>query len=185
MLLQRIADGDASAIEECLDFYGSLVWSIARRWSSSKEDAEDAVQEIMLDVWKSAHHYDSDASSESTFISMVARRRLIDRRRRASVRPHLRSGESIDFLPGSGRSFIDEVELNDEAQVAAGYLAQLRDQEREVLRLAIHDGLTHQQIANCTGLPLGTVKSNIRRALVTLKDLLARETTLNHGGGWR
>ena len=184
MLLQRIAEGDASAVEECLDTYGGLVWSIARRWSANKEDAEDAVQDIMLDLWKSAGRYDSDVSSEATFVALVARRRLIDRRRRASGVQYVCIDDSIDQFASDDRLIDQELEIGEEAQVAQGLLAQLRDREREVLQLAIHDGLSHQQIASQTGMPLGTVKSHIRRALTTLKGLMTR-APLGSGGGWR
>lgn len=184
MLLQRIAEGDKSAVEECLDTYGGLVWSIARRWSASKEDAEDAVQDIMLDLWKSAGRYDSEVSSEATFVALVARRRLIDRRRRASGVQYVSIDESIDQFASDDRMVDHELELGEEAQVAHGLLAQLRDQEREVLQLAIHDGLSHQQIASRTGMPLGTVKSHIRRALATLKGLMTR-APMGNDGGWR
>ena len=85
-LLQKIANGDSSAVDECLAKYGNLVWSIARRYSPNNSDAEDATQEVFLEIWKNAARYDSDLSSEATFITMIARRRLIDRHRKQSRR---------------------------------------------------------------------------------------------------
>ncbi|MCX5746449.1 MAG: sigma-70 family RNA polymerase sigma factor, partial [Proteobacteria bacterium] len=84
-LLARVAVGDRGALRECLDRYGGLVWSIARRFEAS--EAEDAVQEIFVDLWKSAVRYDPEVASEPTFIAMIARRRLIDRRRSRGRRP--------------------------------------------------------------------------------------------------
>ncbi|HTK36951.1 MAG TPA: sigma-70 family RNA polymerase sigma factor, partial [Pyrinomonadaceae bacterium] len=78
-ILQRIAAGDRTAVQDCLDTYGGLVWSIARKMLRSNEDTEDAVQEIFVDIWKNAERYDDAQSSETTFIAMIARRRLIDR----------------------------------------------------------------------------------------------------------
>ena len=84
--LQRIAAGDGASVQECLDRYGGLVWSIARRLAPTAQDAEDAVQEIFLDVWRNAGRFDPEIGSEATFIATIARRRLLDQRRRASRR---------------------------------------------------------------------------------------------------
>ena len=84
-LLARVGAGDAGAVREVLSRYGGLVWSIAKRFEPS--EAEDAVQEIFLDLWKSAGRYDAALGSEATFIATIARRRLIDRRRTRRRRP--------------------------------------------------------------------------------------------------
>jgi RNA polymerase sigma-70 factor (ECF subfamily) len=81
-ILKRIAAGDKTAVQDCLDSYGGLVWSLARRMSPNTNEAEDAVQEIFIDVWKNAARFDESQSSETTFVAMIARRRLIDRLRK-------------------------------------------------------------------------------------------------------
>src|SRR5688572_30887642 len=85
-ILNRIAAGDKTAVEECLKKYGGLVWSLARRMLRNSDDAEDAVQEIFLEVWKNAGKFDETQSSETTYIAMIARRRLIDKIRFTSRR---------------------------------------------------------------------------------------------------
>ena len=89
-LLQRMAAGDPSAVEGCLAKYRGLVWSIARRFGGDYADAEDAVQEVFIELWRHAGRFDPALASESTFIGTIARRRLIDRKRRQSSRPRLR-----------------------------------------------------------------------------------------------
>src|SRR5215813_5986353 len=84
-LLARVASGDRGAVRDCIARYGGLVWSIARRFEGA--DAEDAVQEIFLDLWKSAARFDPRIASESAFVAMITRRRLIDRRRTRRRRP--------------------------------------------------------------------------------------------------
>src|ERR1043165_482447 len=84
-LLARVAGGDPRAVRDCIARYGGLVWSIARRFEGA--DAEDAVQEIFLDLWKSAARFDPQIASEPAFVAMIARRRLIDRRRTRRRRP--------------------------------------------------------------------------------------------------
>jgi RNA polymerase sigma factor (sigma-70 family) len=84
-ILERVARGDQQAVRECIDEFGGLVWAIARRMTRSRADAEDAVQEIFVDVWRSAARYDSVQGSEKVFITTIARRRLIDRIRRGRM----------------------------------------------------------------------------------------------------
>lgn len=75
-LLPRIASGDRDAVAACLDRYPSLVWSPARRFTNSRTDAEDAVQEISIDLWSNAGRFDGGKTSETTFVALLARRRL-------------------------------------------------------------------------------------------------------------
>ena len=82
-ILQSVADGNAAAVDECLGKYGGLVWSLARRLCPRHEDAEDAVQEIFVEIWRNAAKFDPEIASEATYVTMIARRRLIDRNRRA------------------------------------------------------------------------------------------------------
>ena len=73
-LLEKIASGHRSAVSDCVNRYGGLVWSLARRFTATQADAEDAVQEIFISLWKSAERFDSSKSSEMTFVAMIARR---------------------------------------------------------------------------------------------------------------
>ncbi len=182
-LLPRIADGDQSAVEACLDRYGGLVWSLARRFTNTEADAEDATQDIFLDLWKSASRFDPDVASETTFIAMIARRRLIDRRRKASRRP---SGEVLfEDSVTDGVPDWERTELSDEASVAVRELKKLSEDQQKVLRLSIFQGLTHERISEATGMPLGTVKTHARRGLIKLRDLLAAKGQSLAGGSTR
>ncbi|XZE52404.1 RNA polymerase sigma factor [Planctomycetaceae bacterium SH139] len=172
MFLQRIASGDSSAVAQCLERYGNLVWSVARRWSANRDDAEDAVQEIFVDLWKSAGRYDPACGEESTFVMMIARRRLIDRRRKSGRQVLTAEGvvpETCDGRLGDPQLVAEQSE---EAAIVNEMLSELRQEERELLELSVHRGLSHQEIAKQTGVPLGTVKSNIRRGLEKLRDRL-------------
>ncbi|MGF1580530.1 MAG: RNA polymerase sigma factor [Gemmataceae bacterium] len=169
-VLHRIAAGDQQAVRECLDRYGSLVWSIARRLLSSLSEAEDAVQEIFVDVWRNASRFDPEKASETTFVTMIARRRLIDRRRREQRRPE-EHGLPVT-LASPAPSATEKAELNDEASHAAEALRELRDDQRLVLELSIYHGLSHDEIAKKTNIPLGTVKTHIRRGLMRVRELL-------------
>ncbi len=169
-LLHQVAAGQPLAFEQCLDRFGGLVWSLARRFCPSTTEAEDAVQEIFLDLWRSADRFDSAVSSEVTFVAMIARRRLIDRQRRLGRQP--RSEPLPEAIVSPGPTSADRVELSDEAAQAAKALGSLRPEQQQVLKLAIYDGLTHEEIARDTGLPLGTVKTHVRRGLLKVREML-------------
>lgn len=169
-ILQRIASGDRSAVEECLDTYGGLVWSIARKMLRNPDDAEDAVQEIFIDVWKNAAKFDEKLSSETTFIAMIARRRIIDRIRFAGRRI---SAESLEDIVAEPATRSDEtMQIGVEARQAAQAMNALKPEQRQVLQLSIVHGLSHQEIANATGMPLGTVKTHARRGILQTRELL-------------
>lgn len=170
-LLPRIANGDLSAVDECMERYGGLVWSLARRLSPSVADAEDAVQEIFVDLWKNADRFREEVAGETTFVAMLARRRLIDRLRKS--RRELES-HPIDELALQYASppQTPPAELAEESSRATACLEHLRSEERRVLELSIYHGLPQSRIAEQTGLPLGTVKTHARRGLSQLRDCM-------------
>ncbi|MGE3165880.1 MAG: RNA polymerase sigma factor [Planctomycetota bacterium] len=172
-LLQRIARGDETAVQRVIDQFGGLVWSLARRFSRSTTDAEDAVQEVFIEIWSNAGRYDRSIASEATFVAMLARRRLIDRLRRQGRHPTEEPLSSAAELAGPGETFAsDQVALTEESARAAQFLSQLRPEQQRVLRLSIYDGWSHQRISDYLGLPLGTVKTHVRRGLIQLREKL-------------
>ena len=179
-LLERIAAGDASAVKECMDAYGNLVWAIARRLSNSAADAEDATQEIFLEIWKSAARYDSAIASEAVFIATIARRRLIDRlraRKRGLITEEFDEEHPSDSALDAPDAGAQAVEVG----IATRALEQLGESEREILLLGIVEGLTHSEIAMATGKPLGTVKTQIRRGLIKVRALLGSDADPEEG----
>ena len=178
-ILPRVARGETNAIDECLDRYGGLVWSLACRLSPSTSDAEDAVQEIFVDLWRNASRFREDMGTESTFVSMLARRRLIDRQRKLRRHPEPQS-IGVDY---AAPQLSSEMELAEDGVRATACLEKLRQNEREVLELSIYHGLTQTRIADRTGVPLGTVKTLIRRALTQLRNCMQVGSRLPAEGG--
>lgn len=170
-LLARIAEGDERAVEQCIDAYGGLVWTIARRLSPSPAEAEDAVQEVFIQLWQSAGRYDPQRCSEKSFVAMIARRRLIDRLRRSQSRPPTRPMDPQVDEPVSRHHL--QIEQGLEASAALRALKQLQPKQRKVLLLSIHEGLSHGEIASATRMPLGTVKSYISRGLAHVRQSMA------------
>ncbi len=169
-LLPRVAAGDPAAIGECVRRYGPLVWGLARRGLGAGPDAEDVVQEVFVELWKSAGRFDAALGSEPSFVAVLTHRRVIDARRRAARRPA--PSPLPDSLAGACDQPCERAGLADEAALAGRALAELPADQRRVIRLAVCEGWTHERIAAETGAPLGTVKTHIRRGLIRVRELL-------------
>ena len=177
-ILQQVAANDQSAMDECLNRYGGLVWALVKRRCPLQADAEDVVQEVFMDIWKNAHRYDPSIAEESTFIAMITRRRLIDRSRRQQ--------RSVDTAPLTevhepASDDLPNVELNDEAARIREIMQQLSDDERRVIELAIDRGMSQSQIAEHIKMSLGTVKSHARRGMLRLRSLVGVATPVKGG----
>lgn len=181
-ILPRVAAGDPEAINECYDRFGGLIWSLARRFCHNPSDAEDAVQEVFIDVWKSADRFDASIASETTFVAMITRRRLIDRARRRSRRPPMPTLPEQAAAPPES---IGDAEMSEDVRLAAEAFEKLRPEQKQVLRLAIHQGCSHEQIATTTGMPLGTVKTHARRGLIKIREILRAQGKLIDEAGNR
>jgi RNA polymerase sigma factor (sigma-70 family) len=180
-LLPRVAAGDPAAIDACIEKYGGLVWSLARRLSPSMADAEDAVQEIFVDVWRNAERFRQEIAGEATFVAMLARRRLIDRLRKSRREVELQpiDEQALQYAAPPQPS---SAELADDTSRATACLEKLRSDERRVLELSIYHGLPQTQIAERIGLPLGTVKTHARRGLLQLRDCMNAQGQLRAKG---
>jgi RNA polymerase sigma-70 factor (ECF subfamily) len=171
-LLQRVGEGDTHAVAECIDRFGGLVWSLARKLIGNPSEAEDAVQEAFIGLWQNAARYDPSVASEATFVTMIARRRLIDRWRKAGRRPNGDAADVDDLPLHAASDDHGQVELAQEAARATDAIKQLRPEQQEVLNLAVCQGWSHQLIADRLCLPLGTVKTHVRRGLMRVRELL-------------
>ena len=166
-LLERVARGDQEAVKKCLDAYGNLVRSIARRFLSNAADAEEAVQDVFVSVWSSAASYDSAIASESSFISTIARRRAIDRLREMRRRPATLVLEEWQEpnVPGA----IEDAAAVGEVEAV---LDSLEPKYRDTVVLSQFAGYSHSEIADRLNLPLGTIKTHIRRGLLQIREQL-------------
>lgn len=173
-VLPRIAAGDPSAVRVCIQRYGALVRGMARRFLRNEALADDATQDIFIELWKHAGKFDRDTARETTFIITIARRRLIDRLRREKARP---SADSLEVVAEPRTPDApDRVEQSDLARRAATALGRLPGDQQKVLQLAVSEGLSYSQIAEKLDTPLGTVKSHARRGLIRLREMLAVRT---------
>lgn len=171
--LQRIAAGDEDAIGPCMKQYGALVSSLARRFLPPA-DIDDAVQEIFIELWKNAERYSPDKAAESTFIAMIARRRLIDRVRKNARRPKLQPMETTFGLGEHDKAI--KSDMHEDLGRANRAMAELSEQQKLVIRLSLTEGKSHQEIADTTGMALGSVKTHLRRGMIRLRELIAAQT---------
>jgi RNA polymerase sigma-70 factor, ECF subfamily len=176
-ILERIGIGETAAVRDCIEQYGALVWGLSRRYHRSSAAAADAAQEIFIEIWRFAYRYDPRLGAEGAFIATIARRRLIDRIRKESCEPLNAlvsddEGHSVEADIGNhSDSSID----SDKAVLA---LARLPAEQRHVLELSFWRGLSHSEIADRLGMPLGTVKSLLRRGLLKLRETLEEVETV-------
>ncbi len=173
-LLPRVAVTEPGAIEACVDRYSGAIWSMARSSCRTHAEAEDACQDIFLNLWRHADRFDADVGSEWTFVMTIARRRLIDRLRRTSRRIRM-TGESEASLSTFGNDYAgpdEAAEIAEDASRAVDAMRHLSEPQRLVLRMSIFDGQSYPEISDKLDLPLGTVKTHARRGLIRLRKEL-------------
>ena len=169
-ILQKVALGIERAMELCIKKYSGLVWTIAKRYVRDHSSAEDVVQETFVELWKSAKRYDPAIATESTFIGMLARRRAIDYARKESRRPQLEplpDAEALTQLTSE-----PSVMVSSQGEDVRSVIKQLPDETQQIFSFHFEQGMTHPEIAKKTGLPLGTVKTRLRRGLIEARNKL-------------
>ena len=163
-ILALVQSGDERAMALLFDRYSRLVYSVALRVLRDPTSAEDVLQEVFMQIWRNPDSFTAARGSLGGWLAVVARNRSIDALRRK------RPSTNIDDIPiASSYNLADETERNSLMERARGVILQLPREQRKTLEMAFFDGLTHSEIAEMTGDPLGTVKTRIRSALLTLR----------------
>lgn len=173
-LLRAIARGDESAFARVYDRYSPILLGLMLRILRSRAEAEDVLQEVFLQVWQRAHSFDAERGRAFTWLVTLARSRAIDRLRSVGSRERAAQRSAEDAPPES-----EPVEWADEAAVRAeraeavqAALAELPEEQRQVLVLAYLEGMSQSEIAAAKNQPLGTVKTRTRSALRKLSESL-------------
>jgi RNA polymerase sigma-70 factor (ECF subfamily) len=163
-LLTRIGQRDENAMEDLFRRYSGAVYSVALRVLHDSGQAEDVLQEVFLQLWRTPAAFVQQRGSLGGWLVVIARNRAIDLLRRRKPTDSVE-----DVVLASSVNVAEEAERNTTMQKVRQVIAGLPQEQRKTLELAYFEGLSHTEIASRTGDPLGTVKTRIRQALISLR----------------
>ncbi len=163
-LVARIRAGDQQAMSELYDRYGKVVYAVALRVLQDTAAAEDVLQDVFMQLWRNPDAFDASRGSLGAWLSVISRHRSIDvlRKRKPEV-------DIEDCVIAGGPDLSDEAERSLVVEKVRAALAEMDPNQHKALELAYFQGLTHSEIAEKTGEPLGTIKTRIRSGLQQLR----------------
>ncbi len=172
--LRAVARGDEPAFARVYDRYGPILFGLLLRILRSRPEAEDVLQEVFLQVWRQARSFDPARGRAFTWLVTLARSRAIDRLRAVDSRERAARASAEEAPPaGEAQTWAEDDAVRAErAEAVRGALAELPEEQRQVLVLAYLEGMTQSEIAAAKGQPLGTVKTRTRTGLKRLSDAL-------------
>jgi RNA polymerase sigma-70 factor (ECF subfamily) len=173
-LLHAVARGDEEALARLYDQYRVILFSVLVRILNSREEAEDVLQEVFLQVWRRAKDFDEERGRPFTWLITLARSRAIDRIRQLSARQRL-ADSAAQNTPDEASDAVSDTLHSEQREIVARALATLPEEQRRTLDLAYFEGLTQSEIAEKLSTPLGTVKTRMRSGMTKLRELLGEQ----------
>ena len=170
VLMRSVAQGDRAAFRSVYDRTSAKLYGICLRLLGSEAEAQDVVQEAYVTIWRRAVAFDASKAGAITWLSVIARNKAIDRLRQRRVQ-----GEQLDAaldVPDDAPLATVVIEQDEDARRLAHCLDQLEERARAMIRAAFLDGATYPELSRREGVPLGTMKSWIRRGLLRLRGCL-------------
>lgn len=171
-LLKAIVARDEVALAQLYDRYRVILFGLLMRILNNREEAEDVLQEVFLQVWRKAEDFDEDRGRPFTWLVTLARSRGIDRLRTLGARERVAEASAREAPEEVSDAATDALK-SEQRGIVSDALAKLPDEQKRPLMLAYFDGLTQSEIATHLGAPLGTVKTRMRTGLIRLRELLA------------
>jgi RNA polymerase sigma-70 factor (ECF subfamily) len=172
-LIERMASGDSQAVALLYDRFGRRAYSLALRIVRDRRWAEDVVQEAFVSIWRMAPSYDARRGAAGTWVLAIVHHRAIDFYRQIRSRPPV--VEALGTEPDHAPDVFEEAASLMERDYVRCVIDRLPADQRAAILHAYFDGLTHQEIAERTGLPLGTVKGRIRLGMEKLRESVDRK----------
>lgn len=177
-LMRRVAANEESAVAELYDRFGSLVFRMAYQSLPNRQEAEDAVQEVFVRLWKTAGRYDQTRSALVTWVMLITRRHLVDKLRRSRARLKATSLDQPQVPMTAARESANFMDQDERMKGLMKRIDALPELQRTVIMRAYLGGQTLRQIGDELNTPLGTVKSALSRALVRLRERTGEELAL-------
>jgi RNA polymerase sigma-70 factor (ECF subfamily) len=173
-LLARTADGDAAALEEFYNLTSAKLFGIILRILPERPEAEDVLQEVYVTVWRKAASFDPARASPITWVATIARNRAIDRLRARPLGRHAPVEEAHDLADESPAPDARLAHAQDAQRLGAA-LATLEPRHAAAIRACYFEGVTYEDLALREGVPVGTLKSWVRRGLIRMRGVLQGE----------
>ena len=171
-LLNAIAARDEAALAQLYDRYDRILFGLLMRILNNREEAEDVLQEVFLQVWRKAADFDEKRGRPFTWLVTLTRSRGIDRLRTLAARARVAVAGAREVSDEVSDAATDAFK-SEQRGLVSDALAKLPDEQKRPIMLAYFDGLTQTEIATRTGAPLGTVKTRMRTGMIRLRELLA------------
>jgi RNA polymerase sigma-70 factor (ECF subfamily) len=173
-LLHAVARGDEAALARLYDGYRVILFGLLVRILNSREEAEDILQDVFIQVWRRAKDFDENRGKPFTWLVTLTRSRAIDRLRQLGARQRLATSAAQDQPEEASDALTDTIKSG-QKEVVQRALAELPEDQKQTLVLAYYEGLTQSEIAAKLGAPLGTVKTRMRSGLAKLRARLGSQ----------
>jgi RNA polymerase sigma-70 factor (ECF subfamily) len=175
--IARCALGDERALAELYRLTRGRMYAVALRMLRRTDLAEEALQESFLKVWRNAGSFRPDLSAPTTWITSIVRNQCLDMLRRGKNEHALRDyldedDDSLEQVADEGSGPLEIALQGQAARALSACMQKLREQQQKLIARAFYEGLSHSELAVATGMPLGTVKTSIRRGLTALRECL-------------
>jgi RNA polymerase sigma-70 factor (ECF subfamily) len=170
--LARVAAGDRAALRIVYQDTSAKLFGVCLRILNDKSEAEDVLQDVYVTVWRKAAGFDPDRASPITWLVAITRNRAIDRLRASALMRRMEPIESADAVSDPAPAAVERVELAQQHERLANCLKELETRQSAAIRAAFLDGATYEELAQRMSVPLGTMKSWIRRGLLKLRTCL-------------
>jgi RNA polymerase sigma-70 factor (ECF subfamily) len=171
-LLSAIGARDEVALAQLYDRYRAILFGLLMRILNNREEAEDVLQEVFLQVWRKAEDFDENRGRPFTWLVTLARSRGIDRLRTLAARERVAEAGAREPSEEISDAATDAFK-SEQRGLVSDALAKLPDEQKRPIMLAYFEGLTQSEIATNLGAPLGTVKTRMRTGMMRLRELLA------------